>query len=337
MARHARAAGLVMIRSDKLAIWRKRVGRGYRFFDAAGHAIADKEVIARLRSLAVPPAYNDVRYAAEPRAHLQAVGRDAAGRLQYRYHRDWTQVRDRLKTDRLARFAGVLPRVRRRVSRDLRAAMGLREFALASVVELVALTAIRPGGEDYAKARGTRGAATLLKSNFTEKDGALELSFKAKGGRIVTYQISDARFRDAAAALRGLPGRRMFQYRNAEGVARPIRAAEVNAYLREISGGPASLKDFRTLVASARVLEDLAGREPAASDRRRNAQILAAVRMAADTLHNTPAICRKSYVLPAVVDAFEEGSLARFSRMAKRGRSPLLRAALLAALIQENG
>lgn len=336
LAQFARAARLVMVRQDKLDITRRRYGRGYRYFDGTGQPITDPALIARLAALAVPPAYGEVRYCAHPRAHLQAVGRDAAGRVQYRYHPDWEEVRAQVKAERLARFAEALPRIRRRVARDLSAPVGSRLLALAGVVELVTLTAIRPGEEAYAKERGTRGAATLLKSNLKEKAGGLELSFQAKGGRKVVCAISDPRFRALVASLRQLPGRRLFQYRNAAGEVRPIRAGDVNAYLKEVARIPVSLKDFRTLVASARVLEELAARTPATSDRRRNAQILEAVRIAAQTLHNTPAICRKSYVLPAVVEAFEDGTLSRFSQLLKRYRSPLRRATLLATLIRES-
>lgn len=330
----ARAAGLVIIRREKLAITRKRCGRGYRYFDPSGAPIVENTVITRLAALAVPPAYRDVRFADEPRAHLQAVGRDADGRVQYRYHPDWTQVRDQIKAERLAHFAAALPRIRRRIARDLRGAPGERTLALAAVVELVALTAIRPGGERYAKERGTRGAATLLKSNFCEKDGVLGLSFRAKGGRDVACEIDDTRFRDVIAGLKTLPGRRMFQYRRS-GETRPVSAGDVNLYLKAISGVAVSLKDFRTLVASARVLEQLAGVEPAPGARRRKSQIFEAVRDAAATLHNTPAICRKSYVLPAIVGAFEAGALSRFSDAIKRCRSPERRAALLAELIRD--
>ncbi len=334
-AKLARAVGLVMVQRDTLDITRRRYGRGYRYFDGAGAPLTDKAVIARLAALAVPPAYQEVRFSAHPRAHLQAVGRDAAGRVQYRYHPAWEEVRGQLKAERLARFAEALPRIRRRVARDLAAPLGSRVLALAGVVELVTLTAIRPGEEAYAKARGTRGAATLLKSNLREKPEGLQLSFQAKGGRQVVCAISDPRFRALVAGLRQLPGRRLFQYRNGEGEVRAVRAGDVNAYLKQVAGIPVSLKDFRTLVASARVLEELAGRAPAASDRRRNAQILEAVRLAAETLHNTPAICRKSYVLPAVVEAFEDGTLSRFSQLLKRYRSPMRRATLLATLIRE--
>lgn len=332
--RLAKAAGLHLVPRSALRLARRKAGRGFTYLDTQGRAIRDKVVVARLAALAVPPAYTRVRYAEDPQAHLQAIGRDAAGRLQYRYHPGWDEVRARIKAERLACFAEALGGVRRRVSRDLALKPGARALALAAVVELVMLTAIRAGEESYARAHGTRGAATLLKSNLRVEDAKLTLSFKAKGGRRVVCQIEDARLEGVVAALAQLPGRRLFQYRDGSGTVRAVTAREVNAYLKELAGVPGTLKDIRTLVASADVLDALAREAPAPSVRGRNAQVLGAVRAAAQTLHNTPAICRKSYVAPAVVAAFESGALARVADTLKRCRSPAKRAAVLAELIR---
>lgn len=335
VAQMARAAGLRLVPRTALRLTRRRAGRGFSYLDEDGRPIADAATRARLAALAVPPAYADVRYAADPRAHLQAIGRDAAGRLQYRYHPRWEEVRERRKAERLAGFAAALPAIRRAVVRDLSAPAGERSLALAAVVELVTFTAIRAGGEAYARAHGTRGAATLLKSNLRPREGRLVLSFRAKGGRRAAGEIADARFIGVVERLRQLPGPRLFQYRDAAGETRAVRAADVNAYLQQIAGKPVSLKDFRTLVASAGVLDALAGAPPASSARGRSAQVATAVRAAADLLQNTPTVCRKSYVLPAVVAAFEDGTLARFAAALKRCRSPARRAAILAELIRQ--
>lgn len=332
----ARAAGLVLVDQSALRLTRRKAGRGYCYFDASGTLITDEPTRARLASLAVPPAHTQVRYAENPRAHLQAVGYDAAGRLQYRYHPRWELVRERCKAERLARFAEALSTIRRAVARDLGSPPGSRTFALSAVVELVTLTAIRAGEEGYARARGTRGAATLLKSNLRSEEGLLILSFRAKGGRRTVCQISDPRFIAIVSSLSALPGRRLFQYRDDAGAVRTVRAGDVNAYLKKVAGVPVSLKDFRTLVASASVLDILARAEPASSARARNAQVVAAIRAAAETLNNTPAICRKSYVMPAVVAAFEDGTLSRFAATLKRCRSPIRRAGILAELIRES-
>jgi DNA topoisomerase I len=324
---------LTLADQNALTIRRIKRGKGYSFIRANGTKIRHEPTIRRLHRMAVPPAYRDVRYSADPNSHLQAVGIDAAGRLQYRYHPDWEKVREIRKARRLARLADVLPRIRRSVAQHLSGDVPTREFASAAVIELVARSAIRPGTESYARLRGTRGAATLLKSNVTIYGESITLTFRSKGGKTTVKEVSAPRLATAIALLRELPGRRLFQYRTSSGDVRHVTAHEVNAFLREIAGVHISLKDFRTLLASASVLETLAHIEPAASERQRRKQVLAAVRVAADDLHNTPAICRKSYVNGTVVAAFEEGVLERFSQTLKDCRSPLRRAQVLAKII----
>src|SRR3954465_12342605 len=175
--------GLRYVSTGELTIRRKRIGDKFTFVSARGRTIRDKLTRARLKRLAVPPAYQEVLYAADPRAHIQAIGRDAAGRLQYRYHPDWEKVRERRKARRLQRLVEALPRIRRAVNKHLSSAEPTREFALAAVIELIACSAIRPGSESYAKANGTRGAATLLKSNITVNGATIALKFRAKGGK----------------------------------------------------------------------------------------------------------------------------------------------------------
>ncbi len=329
----ARRLGLRLVAGDALCIRRRRRGKGWSYLDAAGRVIRDPATVRRLAGLAVPPAYAEVLYAEDARAHLQAVGRDAAGRLQYRYHPDWEKVRELRKARRLARLAGVLPRIHRSIGRHLAAAAPTREFALAAVIELVARSGIRPGGESYARLRGTRGAATLLKSNVAVYGETITLTFRAKGGKTVVKEFLAARLATAIAILRQLPGRRLFQYRAESGDVRHVTAREVNVFLREVAGVRISLKDFRTLVASASALEALARTEPAAGERERRRQVLAAVRAVADDLANTPAICRRSYVHGSVVAAFEDGALERFAETLKACRSATRRAQVLAQII----
>jgi DNA topoisomerase-1 len=280
----------------------------------------------------VPPAYRHVRYAADPAAHLQATGRDAAGRLQYRYHPEWEKVRETRKARRLAALADALPRIRRSVAQHLAAGAPTREFTCAAVIELVARTAIRPGRENHARLRGTRGAATLLKSNVTVYGETITLSFRSKGGKTVVKEFAAPRLAGALALLRPLSGRRLFQYRTETGDVRHATAHDVNTFLREIAGVTISLKDFRTLLASASVLETLARATPATSSRHRRKQVLQAVRAAADDLTNTPAICRRSYVHETVVEAFEDGVLERFAETLK-GKSPIRAARVLAKIL----
>jgi DNA topoisomerase-1 len=329
----AKRLGLRHTPADALSIRRRRCGKGWLYLGSNGRPIRDPETVRRLARLAVPPAYQDVLYAEDPAAHLQATGRDAAGRLQYRYHPDWEKVRESRKALRLARLAEVLPRIRRSVAQHLANNQPTREFAFAAVIELVARSAIRPGSENHARIRGTRGAATLLKSNVTVYGEAITLSFRSKGGKDVVKEFSAPRLATAFTLLRELPGRRLFQFRGDDETIRPVRARDVNSFLREIAGEKISLKDFRTLLASASVLEALARAAPATSERKRRKQVLEAVRAAAEDLTNTPAICRKSYVHDTVIAAFEDGVLERFSDTLNGCRSPARRAQVLAQIM----
>jgi DNA topoisomerase I len=325
--------GLKLGDQNELTIRRIRRGKGYSFVRANGAHIRCARTIRRLHAMAVPPAYREVRYAPDPNSHLQAVGRDAAGRLQYRYHADWEKVREHRKAHRLAKLVAALPKIRRNVSLHLAGEDPTREFALSAVIELIARTAIRPGNESYARLNGTRGATTLLKSNVTLEDDSVVLTFKAKGGKAVKKECNAAKLVRAIGILRTLPGKRMFQYRDAGGAVRTVSTTTVNAFLREIAGIKISLKDFRTLMASAVVLESLSRITPAASARGRRRQVLEAVRAAADELSNTPAICRKSYVHDTIVTAFEDGILERFAATMKGCRSQKKREQLLAEVV----
>jgi DNA topoisomerase-1 len=321
--------GLIYIDTAELTIRRQRHGRGFRYLTADRKPVTAAET-RRLAALAVPPAYEDVLYAADASAHIQAVGRDAAGRLQYRYHPDWQRVREVRKARRLARLAEVLPQISRSISQQLNGRTPTREFTLAAVIELVARSAIRPGSEQYARLRGTRGAATLLKSNVSVYGETVRLRFKAKGGKTIEKEVHAPKLASAVQVLAELPGRRLFQYRDADGAVRAASAHEVNTYLRDVAGVEISLKDFRTLLASVSVLDALARAQPATSKRARRRQILDAICEAATELGNTPAICRKSYVHETVVNAFEDGVLERFAETLRTSRSTASRAKVLA-------
>jgi DNA topoisomerase-1 len=329
----AQELGLKLGDQNELTIRRIKRGKNYAFVRANGMPVRHAGTIKRLNSMAVPPAYEEVRYSPDPTSHLQAVGRDAAGRLQYRYHSDWEKVREQRKAHRLARLVAALPKIRRNVSAHLSGDQPTREFALAAVIELIARTAIRPGSESYARLSGTRGASTLLKSNVTVEDDCIVLTFKAKGGKAVRKECDAAKLVRAIGILRGLPGKRMFQYKDDAGNIRVVNATQVNEFLREIAGIKISLKDFRTLMASAVVLESLSRISPAASAHGRKRQVLEAVRAAADELSNTPAICRKSYVHDTIVTAFEDGILERFAATMKGYRSQSKREQLLAQVV----
>jgi DNA topoisomerase-1 len=321
------------VRRDQLTIQRRKDGEGYTYHASDGSEVTEPAAIQRFASLAVPPAYEQVYFSRDAHAHLQAVGRDAAGRLQYRYHRDWEKVREAEKAARLGALASVLPHVRRAVAQHLSGSAPTRNFALAAAIELVAGSAIRPGSEEYAKKHGTRGAVTLLKSNVRIDGDMITLIFRAKGGKDVRKEFSSPRLAAAIAMLRTLPGPRLFQYRDETGVIKRVAARETNAFLRDMAGIDVSLKDFRTLCASAAVLDNLARTIPAESARKRRKQVLDAVKMAAEELSNTPAVCRRSYVHETIVTAFEEGVLERFSATLKACRSSTRREQFLAQVV----
>jgi len=304
-----REFGLTHGTPEMLTLRRRRCGKGFRFVAADGSTIKDAPTIARLKSLAMPPAYANVRYAADPAMHLQAVGEDSAGRLQYRYHPEWLQVRESLKARKLQNIARSLPVISRAVRRCLRAETLDMRQAAAAVVYLVSKTALRAGSDSYARERGTRGATTLLKSNVQIDGVVVRLHFRGKGAKMVAREVRDRTLAATCKSLLDLPGRRLFQYRGTDGTLHAVRAADVNAFLREVSGVPVSLKDFRTLVASAGVMKVLSDAPPAETKRARRALLRDAIAAAAEHLTNTPTVCRKSYVHDSIIAAFEGGRL----------------------------
>jgi DNA topoisomerase-1 len=331
--RLTRRLGLRRIDVTALTIRRVRRGRGFAYVDTDGICIRDRSLTRRLAKLAVPPAYENVLYARDAAAHLQAVGRDAAGRLQYRYHPDWQKIREQRKAQRLLRLVDTLPHIRRAVTQHLGGDTPSREYALSAAIDLVAASAIRAGSEAYARERGTRGAATLLKSNVTVTGETIRLAFRGKGGKAIEKELHAPRLAAAITRLAALPGRRLFQYRDADGEIRPVQARDINAFLRTIAGARISLKDFRTLCATARVIDRLARTSPADSERRRRRQVLDAIREAAEDLANTPAICRKSYVHETVLDAFETGALEKYAAAMKQARGVVRRERLMARVL----
>lgn len=332
--RLAASAGDIRLRRvdvAELAIERRRAGRGF-IYVRQGRRISDERVLYRLKRLAMPPAYESVRYAESPNAHIQAIGLDSAGRVQYRYHPDWDKLREQRKARHLRELLRLLPRIRRALGRYLREKEPTRNFALAAIVELVALTALRPGSEVYAREHGTRGAATLLKSDVTLHGDRIELRFRGKGGKTIEREIHSRRLARAIKLLQALPGKRLFQYRTDDGGIALARRRDANAFLHEIASSDISLKDFRTLMACARALENLVRLEPKPSDAGRRRQLKECFCAVSEELANTPAICRKSYVHAVVVQSFESGSLKALAGPgARKSGEAMLRALLGAA------
>jgi DNA topoisomerase-1 len=314
--------------ADELTIRRRRAGTGFAYVQANGRPLRDQRTLYRIKRLAVPPAYREVVFATDPHAHIQAKGRDSAGRTQYRYHPDWDKVREARKARRLADLLRQIPKIRSVISRHLRSATLTREFALAAVVDLVACTALRPGSETYARQHGTRGAATLLKSDVSIASDRITLRFRGKGGRAVEKEFQSRRLAGALKRMMKVPGSRLFQYHAEDGATRRIRRRDVNGFLRAILPKKVTIKDFRTLIACSCALEQLANLKPKPSARGRKIQILKAMKAVSEELVNTPAICRKSYVHALVVSAFETGALKAMAQQPGRqsgaGREKML-------------
>jgi len=296
---------------DDLTVRRVRRGRGFGYVDATGATLRDVELYERARALGIPPAWTDVRLAADPRLHIQAVGSDAAGRLQYLYHPEWEARRTRRKQEHLALLSAALPRIRRKVRDDLEAEAGSRRLALALGVAMIDRTAMRVGRERYLDAHGTRGAGTLFTRDVSVRGDQVSIKFPAKSGRTAVYALIDARLADAIRKVKTIPGSRLLMYRSPEGRPKAIRTDDINRYLREIAAAPVSAKDFRTLHASALAAEALAKLEPAASVSARKRQMAEVTRQVATFLQNTPAICRASYIAPCLYALFEKGRLGR--------------------------
>jgi DNA topoisomerase-1 len=263
--------------------------------------VRDPRTLARIRALAIPPAWTDVWICPAPNGHLQATGRDARGRKQYRYHTDWRRVRDETKYGRLTAFARALPRLRRRVQSDLNRAGLPREKVLGAIVRLLETTFIRVGNEEYARDNGSYGLTTM-RDRHVHIDGArVELRFRGKSGKVHSVPVTDRRLAHLVKRCRDLPGQQLFQYRDDAGAVRPVGSGDVNDYLREITGEEFTAKDFRTWGGTL-LAASLLSRSQA--ERRTRAGLVDAIKSVAERLGNTAAICRKCYVHPAVMDAF---------------------------------
>jgi DNA topoisomerase-1 len=328
----ARSKSLKMVTSDALPIVRRRAGRAFMYFDHGGCRVNDPKVLDRIRRLAIPPAYDDVRIAGRANDHLQAVGRDQAGRIQYRYHADWELVREEQKADQLAAICAALPRIRRRVRSDL-ALPGLSASkALAGIVMLIDRTHIRIGCENYVHSGRSRGASTLLKRNIQHRDDWLDVSFRGKGGKAFAFSARIPPLARAIPQWLELPGTRLFQYRDTNGKVCRVNAGEVNAYLQQIAAAAVTAKTFRTLAASAMAAEQLGLAELTATPTARRRQIKAIMTDISEKLGNTPAIVRKSYVHGRVLDAFEAGELPAIYAHARPARLMSRREIALASL-----
>ena len=316
----ARVAGLRYVDDDRPGIRRRRAGRGFIYFDEDGRRVRDGETLARIKRLAIPPAWRDVWICPLAHGHLQASGRDARGRKQYRYHARWRAVRDETKYARMLAFAAALPAVRRRVDEDLKRPGLPREKVLAAVVRLLETTLIRVGNEEYARANRSFGLTTM-RARHVDIDGAtLTFEFRGKGGRQHRVDINDRRLARIVGRCQELPGQELFQYLDADGERRTVDSGDVNAYLREVIGEDFTAKDFRTWAGTVLAALALAEVERFDSQSQAKRHVVRAVEQVAQCLGNTPAICRKSYIHPAVIETYLKGDGALGSLL--DGRAP---------------
>jgi DNA topoisomerase I len=299
----AKAAGLRYVTDATPGLTRQRTGTGFSYHNPSGALVRDKAVVARIRALAVPPAWENVWICPRDDGHLQATGRDARGRKQYRYHARWREVRDETKYGRLRAFAKALPRIRRRVRQDL-ALSGLpRDKVLATIVRLLETTRMRVGNEEYARENDSFGLTTLRVRQVRVRGSTMQFRFRGKSGVWHRFALNDRKLATIVRRMRDLPGYELFQYVDDKGETRAIDAADVNAYLKDIASAEFTSKDFRTwagTVLAAQAFHELGENN-----------LSQAIEHVARQLGNTKAVCRKCYIHPAVINAYLDGSLTK--------------------------
>jgi DNA topoisomerase I len=305
----AEAAGLVYVNDEDRGIRREPAGDGFAYYKPNGDKLTDEATLERIRKLAIPPAYTDVWICTRANGHLQATGRDARGRKQYRYHPQFREVRESTKYEHMMEFARALPAIRAKLAEHM-ALRGLpREKVLATVVHLLETTLIRVGNDDYAKSNKSYGLTTLRNPHVKVDGSELRFQFKGKSGKTWRLQVKDRRIARIVRACQDLPGQRLFQYKDEGGEVRDVTSADVNGYLREITGTDITAKDFRTwagTVMAALALQEFEAFDTKATQKK---NLKAAIERVSARLGNTPTICRKCYIHPEVLNAYTEGNL----------------------------
>ena len=307
----SRQAGLRYVTDAKPGITRKRWGKSFRYFNADGSSVKDPAVLARIKSLAIPPAWTDVWICPIANGHLQATGRDARKRKQSRYHPRWREVRDETKYERMKLFGAALPKIRERVEHDLALPGMPREKVLATIVRLLETTFIRVGNEEYAKENHSYGLTTLHNKHVDVNGAQVHFKFKGKSGKLHNIDVRDRRLARIVKQCQDIPGYELFQYIDQDGEHRSIDSADVNDYLQAISGEPFTAKDFRTWAGTVLACAMLRQFEAFESQTQAKKNVVQAVKSVADRLGNTPAVCRKCYVHPAVIDSYMGGEIVK--------------------------
>jgi DNA topoisomerase-1 len=305
----AEDAGLRYVSDDQPGYTRKTKGDEFEYFDTEGKAIRDEKRLLRIRRIGIPPAYKDVWICPSPNGHIQATARDARGRKQYRYHELWREARDENKYDRILVFGHALPKIRRRVNKD----MGLRELprnkVLATLVQLLGRTFIRIGNEEYARENQSFGLTTMRNRHVDVKGAKLSFSFKGKSGVKHEIDVNDRRLANIIRKLQDLPGQDIFQYEDDAGEVRNVTSQDVNEYLQEITGEEFTAKDFRTWAGTVLTAMALNAQGPAENEAQGKKNVKDAIAAVAKILGNTPTICRKCYVHPVVLESYLDGDM----------------------------
>ena len=316
----AKDAGLTYVSDFGGGLSRRRAGTGFAYRDADGQAVRDQKTLERIRALAIPPAWTDVWICASPNGHVQATGRDGRGRKQHLYHPRFREVRDEAKFDRLAEFGASLPALRSRIDADMGRRGLPREKVLAAIVHLLDTTMIRVGNDEYAKANKSYGLTTLKDQHAEIRGEQLRFVFTGKSGKSWRLTLKNRRVAKVVKAAQDLPGQRLFQYLDVDGAAQQITSTDVNAYLREISGRDISAKDFRTWGASVLAAAELSALGEFETQALAKANVKQAIEQVAGVLGNTPTICRKCYVHPALIESYLAGAF-KLPRARRQGLS----------------
>lgn len=321
----AQLVGLHHVDGDAPGIRRQRCGRGFRFFRASGEPVRDRETLARLRSLAVPPAWTDVWICEDPNGHIQATGRDDRGRKQFCYHPQWIRFRDETKFGRLLPFARALPDLRKRVDADLKLTNRIgRDHVIATIVWLLDHTMIRIGNAAYARENKSYGLTTL-RSRHLDVDGSrLRFSFRGKSGKDWKIRLINPRMARVVRSIQELPGQHLFQYLDEDGITRhPITSQDVNGYIRETAGDQVSSKDFRTWGGTVRAIGELSCLQKPETARLAAQVLNKAIDDVARQLGNTRAVCRQRYIHPAVIESWRAGQLGGEIAKIRRSMKPV--------------
>ena len=304
----AEEAGLRYVSDEQPGFSRRRTGNEFEYFGTKRKPVRDEQRLLRIKRLAIPPAWSDVWICPSPNGHIQATGRDARGRKQYRYHERWREIRDENKYDRMIIFGKALPKIRKRLQRDFGLSGLPRTKVLATVVQLLERSFIRIGNEEYARENKSFGLTTMQDRHVNVKGSTLRFRFRGKGGREHEVDVTDRRIARIVSKLQDLPGQDLFQYVDDAGEVHDITSQDVNEYLREITGEEFTAKDFRTWAGT--VLAAVALRTAGASETKKQvkANIRSAIVAVAEVLGNTPAVCRRCYIHPAILEAYLNGN-----------------------------